>query len=151
MNPIHEAGFASLFVLFIATGPSALAALVALVLSRFRPKAAAIAAGISVVLAALVCVLAAITTSKLHERIDYWINTGGYGPPADVMAQYGPEWHASARLTAMVGMLFTSVPFAVSALAYRITRRDEPWSPAARGIGIFAAIAAFWCLLICVL
>src|SRR6478735_1851931 len=99
MNPIHESGFASLVVLFFATGPAALAALISLILVWKRPKQAIVAANGTIILAALVCVLAAVTTSRLHSRVDYWIDTGGYGPPADVRAKYGADWHASARFT----------------------------------------------------
>ncbi|MBK9259515.1 MAG: hypothetical protein IPM54_06715 [Polyangiaceae bacterium] len=151
MNPIHESGFASLVVLFFATAPSLLASVIALVLAKYRPKGAAIAAGIAVMLAGLVCALAAVTTSKLHARVDYWINTGGYGPPAEIMAKYGPDWHASARFTAMAGLLFTAFPFGLSALAYRIARGKAAWSPPALGIVVFASVAWFWCLIMSIL
>jgi len=151
MNPIHESGFASLVVLFFATGPSALAALIALALAWKRPKGAAVAAKAGIILAALVCALAALTTAKLHSRVDYWIDTGGYGPPADVRAQYGADWHASARLTAWAGLVLTAVPFLVSGLAHWVAQRKDAEIKAPVFMIGLASVAVFYCLLMAIL
>ncbi|MDC3962568.1 hypothetical protein KEG38_52610 [Polyangium jinanense] len=146
MNPIHEAGFASLVVLVFATAPAFVAALVAALVARFRPKASAVAAAIAAIVATLVLVLAAVTTAKLHARIDFWIDTGGYGPPADVRRTYGPDWHASARLTAWIGIVVTALPLSLAALGYRISRRGERWSKAALVVSILVGLAEVACL-----
>lgn len=146
MNPIHESGFASLFVLCFGTFPAALSACIALLLVWKYPKGAATAANVALVLGALVCLFAAVTTVKLHSRVDYWIDTGGYGPPADIRAKYGADWHASARITAWVGLLFTVVPFLLSAIAYTLARRKNaeiewPAVPLVLvGLGVFSCL-----------
>lgn len=151
MNPIHEAGFASLVVLFMATGPSALAALVAFILAWKRPKGAVVAANAAIVLASLVCVLAAVTTAKLHSRVDYWIDTGGYGPPAQIRAQYGAEWHESARFSAWVGLIFSALPFIFSVLAYRVAKGKDSAIKTPMGMLLFAGLAVFVCLVMAIL
>ena len=151
MNPIHESGFASLVVLFFATGPSALAALIALALAWKRPKGAVIAAKAGIILAALVCVLAAVTTSKLHSRVDYWIDTGGYGPPADVRAKYGADWHESARFTAWAGLVLTAVPFLVSGIAHWVAQQKDSEIKAPVFMIGLAGVAVFSCLLMAIL
>jgi hypothetical protein len=151
MNPIHESGFASLIVLFFATGPAALAALIALILAWKRPKAAIIAANVTIVLASLVCLLAAITTSKLHSRVDYWIDLGSYGPPADIHAKYGADWHASARLTAWAGLVFTALPFAISGLTHVLAMRKDPEIKPSVVVFVLGGLAVFSCLLMAIL
>ena len=151
MNPIHESGFASLVVLFFATGPSALAALVAFILAWKRPKTAVAVANVAIVLASLLCLLAAVTTVKLHSRVDYWIDTGGYGPPAQIRAQYGAEWHESARFTAWVGLIFSVLPFISSALAYGVAKRKDSTIKTPMGMLLLAGVALFICLLMAIL
>jgi hypothetical protein len=94
-----------------------------------------------------VCFLAAVTTAKLHSRVDYWIDSGGYGPPADIHAQYGPDWHASARLTAGVGLVFTALPYIFSALVYAIAKRKEPAITTAIPVLVLAGVSIFLCLM----
>lgn len=147
MNPIHESGFASLAVLFLASIPGGVAALIALILSWKRPKNAVVAANVAVLLSSAVCVFATLITIKLHERVDYWINTGGYGPVDEVRAKYGVEWHASAGLTAWAGLVFTALPFAISALVHVLARRREPTMKKPTALLIFAAVTITACLL----
>ena len=151
MNPIHESGFASLVVLFFAACPGALAALVALILLWKHPKKAASAANVAIGLSALVCLLAAVTTIKLHSRVDYWIDTGGYGPPADIRAQYGAEWHDSARLTAWAGLIFVALPVVVSVLVHQVAHRKE--KDIEQPIVVFAlgGLALFFCIIMAIL
>lgn len=151
MNPIHETGFASLIVLFFAMGPSALAALVAFILAWKRPKGAVAAANVAIVLASLMCLVAAAITVQLHSRVDYWINTGGYGPPAQIHAQYGAEWHASARLTAWVGLVFSALPFLLSAISYKIAMGRDSTIKTPMGMLLLAGLAVFVCLLLAIL
>jgi hypothetical protein len=151
MNPIHESGFASLVVLFFATGPSALVALLAFILAWKRPKRAMAAANVSIVLASLLCLLAGVITAKLHSRVDYWIDTGGYGPPAKIRAEYGAEWHASARLTAWVGLVFSALPFILSAIGSMVAKRKDPELRTPMGILLFAGVAVFACLVMAIL
>lgn len=151
MNPIHESGFASLVVLFFATLPAALGALVTLVLVWKRPKEAVTAANVTIILAALVCLFAAVTTAKLHSRVDYWIDTGGYGPPADVRAKYGADWHASARFTAWVGLVFTALPFTISAIAQVLALRKDLQIKPSMPVIVLGALAVFSCLLMALL
>ncbi|MFT3768399.1 MAG: hypothetical protein QM820_23370 [Minicystis sp.] len=150
MNPIHEAGFASLIVLAMGAAPAAFASVLAIVLSRWKPKAGLVFAGIGAVLSALVLLVAAVTTVKLHERIDYWIDTGGYGPSADVRRTYGPEWHSSARITATVGVFFTALPLLLSGLGYKRARAKNGWGVGAIVIGSIAGLSLLWCLAMCV-
>jgi hypothetical protein len=56
-----------------------------------------VAAAITAIVATLVLVVAAVTTAKLHAQVDFWIDSGGYGPAADVRLTHGPDWHQSAR------------------------------------------------------
>ena len=147
MNPIHESGFASLMVLFMASIPGGVAALVALILSWKRPKNAVVAANLAVLLSSAVCALAALITIKLHTLVDYWIDTGGYGPVDQVRAQYGAEWHASARLTAWAGLVLTALPFAISALVHVLAGRREPTLEKPTSVLIFAAVTIFGCVL----
>lgn len=151
MNPIHESGFASLMVLFMASIPGGVAALIALILSWKRPKSAVAAANVAVLLSSAVCALAALITMKLHTRVDYWINTGGYGPVEQVRAQYGAEWHASARLTAWAGLVLTALPFAISAIVHVLARRREPAIKKPTSVLIFAAVTIAGCVLMSIL
>lgn len=151
MNPIHESGFASLFVLLFASCPGALATLIALVLSWKHPRKAVMAANVAIILSALVCLLAAITTMKLHSRVDYWIDTGGYGPPADVRAKYGAEWHDSARFTAWVALFLTALPLLISGIVHFIAyRKDAELRPPIVVFGL-AGAAIFFCLMMAIL
>lgn len=138
-------------VLFFASGPAALSALISLILLWKRPKGAVIAANVTIILAALVCALAAVTTSKLHSRVDYWIDTGGYGPPADVRAKYGADWHASARITAWVGLVFTALPFTISVIAQILARRKDPEIKMPWVVLVLGGLAVFSCLLMGIL
>lgn len=147
MNPIHESGFASLMVLFLASIPGGLSALIALILSWKRPKSAVVAANVAALLSSAVCALAALITIKLHARVDYWINSGGYGPVDQVRAQYGAEWHESARLTAWAGLVLTALPFAISALVHVLARRREPTIEKPTAVVIFAAVTIVGCVL----
>ncbi len=151
MNPIHESGFARLVVLFFAAGPSALTAFVAFILAWKRPKSAVTAANVAIVLASLLCIFAAFTTVQLHSRVDYWIDTGGYGPPAQIRAQYGAEWHASARLTAWVGLVFSALPFIFSALGYGVAMRKDSEIKTPMGMLTLAGLAVFVCLIMAIL
>lgn len=150
MNPIHESGFASLVVLALGTTPAALAALIALVAARCRPRVGAAFAVVAGALSALVLAVAALMTRRLHAVIDFWIGTGGYGPPADVTRTYGPEWHDSARFTAIVGIVLTVVPIALAGLAYRLSRRDKVWGPAALTVTALLGLALAACGLMAV-
>lgn len=151
MNPIHESGFASIILLFFGTAPAALCALVALVIVWKRPKGAAAAATMSILFGALVCLAAALITVRLHSRVDYSIDTGGYGPPASVRAEYGADWHASARITAWVGLLFPALPLLVSGIVVQMARKKEPEIPMSYGVFGFAAFALFVCFLASIL
>jgi hypothetical protein len=151
MNPIHESGFASLVVLFFAACPGALAAFVALVLSWKHPRKATIAANAALILSALVCVFAAIITMRLHSRVDYWIDTGGYGPPADVRAKYGAEWHDSAHFTAWIGLFLTALPLIVSGIVHFAAYRKEAKLRPPIEVFVIAAAAIFFCLIMAIL
>ncbi len=151
MNPIHESGFASLVVLFLATGPAALMAFVAFILAWKRPKGAVGVANVAIVLASLLCLLAAVITVKLHSLVDYWIDTGGYGPAAKIRAEHGAEWHASARITAWAGLVFSALPLILSAISYMVAKRKQPEIKTPMGLLLFAAVAVFVCLLMAIL
>lgn len=147
MNPIHESGFASLVVLFFAACPAGLAALIALILVWKRPRVAALAANVAMVIAALVCIFAAVTTLHLHSRVDYWIDTGSYGPPVEIRAKYGPEWHESARLTAWVGLVFSALPSGIAVIAYAVVRRKVQEIEKPIVSMLLLGVAAIFCLL----
>lgn len=149
MNPIHEAGLASLFVLAVAATPGALASLIALVLSRAKPRGGRLAAGFGAVLSALVLILAATMTVRLHQRIDHWIDTGGYGPPAEVRRTYGPDWHDSARITAIVGVLFTALPLLLAWGGHKRARGQAGWGRGAIITGVFVGLSLLFCLVMC--
>lgn len=138
-------------VLFLASIPGGVTTLIALILLWKRPKGAVVAANVAVLLSSAVCGLAALITLKLHERVDYWIDTGGYGPPAQVRAQYGAEWHASARLTAWTGLVLTALPFVLSAIVHVLARRKEPSVDKSTTVVAIAAVAIFVCLLLAIL
>lgn len=147
MNPIHEIGFASLILLFFLTVPGALSALIALAFSWKRPRWAFHAANVTFVLNALVCVLAALITLKLHARVDEAIDSGGYGPIADIRQRYGADWHASARLTAFVGLAMSALPVGLAFLVHELVRRKNPETERPVGPMLILGIAAFICLL----
>jgi len=150
MNPIHESGFASLVVLFFAACPSGLAALIAIICSWKHPKLAISAANVALVIAALVCILAAVTTLKLHSRVDYWIDTGGYGPAAEIRAKYGEDWHASARLTAWAGLVFCALPSGISVIVHALVRRKVQDIKKPIGPLVALGVAAFFCFIMAV-
>lgn len=149
MNPIHEAGLASLFLLALASTPGALASLLALVLARAKPRAARLAAGSGAVLSALVLLVAATITIRLHQRIDFWIDTGGYGPPAEVRRTHAPEWHDSARITAIVGVLFTALPLLFAWGGHKRARGRAGWGRGAILTGVFVGLSLLFCLVMC--
>lgn len=138
-------------VLFLASIPGGVTTLIALILLWKRPKSAVVAANLAVLLSSAICGLAALITLKLHERVDYWIDTGGYGPPAQVRAQYGADWHASARLTAWTGLVLTVLPFVLSALVHVFARKKEPSVDKSTTVVVIAAVAIFVCLLTAIL
>lgn len=120
MNPIHELGFASLMLLALAFsidfGIGALAALLAV----FRRKSAALGL---LWPAGLICVVlmmsAALVTMAMHAKIDEAIGSGAFGPPQDIAAQYGKEWHDSADFTARLGSAGGTLMIALMASVLR--------------------------------
>jgi hypothetical protein len=151
MNPIHEAGFASVMVLFLLTSPAALSALVALVLSWKRPRGALVAADATFVLGALLCLLAAVTTMKLHTRVDQAIDSGGYGPADAIRRQYGADWHESARLTAWVGLVFSAIPCGIARLVHALVRKKMPDIEKSNGPLVMFGVAALICLVMAII
>lgn len=128
MNPIHESGFASLILLFLGFSLDFAFGVLALLLGAFRKKKGAL--GVLWV-AALICALlmlgAAFMTSSLHNRIDYWINSGAYGPPDKIAAEYGGMWHDSADFTSIAGVVGGSLMIALLAPAFRLARGSWAW------------------------
>jgi hypothetical protein len=150
MNPIHEAGFASLVLLLFGSAFPALPSVLAAALGKRHPRVAAACAALAVVLASLLCVAAALTTRRFHEIIDHWVNAGAYGPPADVTRTYAPGWHDSARWPAIAGVLLSALPLALSAFGYRRARAGRPWGLAALVIAVVAGLSLGFCLVTCV-
>jgi hypothetical protein len=146
VNPIHDAGFASLFVLAFGAAPAFFVALIAALAGRRKPALAAACAAIAAVVSTLLLVFAGLMTSWFHARIDHWIDIGAYGPPADVMRTYGPEWHASARWTARAGMVVAAVPLLLATFGYHAARAGKEWQSGALVTAGIVGLAGLYCL-----
>ncbi len=128
MNPIHEAGAASLMLsLFCATPVLFVLALVALARDS-RADASTVWRPIHAFCAVLFVLACALVTLNLHDGVERAISSGGYGAPADVRRQYAAEiveWHASANAPVYTALV-------VSALTALVANARTLWRKARR-------------------